>query len=171
MEKTILDFIQTLRNPLLDDFFKFYTSLGDIGQIWFVIMILTAFNKKTRMVAIVALIALVSEFLFVDMFLKRIFMRPRPFETYAVDIIIGIPHGSSFPSGHSGSSFAVAGVYLFTKHKWRHLMIGLASLMAFSRLYLYVHYPSDVIAGSFIGLAIAFILVKTFNNTNNEHIL
>lgn len=160
MELAILEFIQSIRFPLLDAFFVMYTHLGDLAQIWFFIMIVTALKKETRPIALMAFIALIVEVLTVDISLKPIFMRARPFETYPHDILIGIPHGSSFPSGHSGSSFAVAGVYLFTKHRMRFIILGLATLMAFSRLYLFVHYPSDVLVGAAIGLLIARIIVK-----------
>lgn len=160
MEIAILEFIQSLRLPLLDAFFVMYTHLGDLAQIWFFIMIVTAVKKETRPIALMALAALIVEVLTVDITLKPIFMRARPFETYPHDLLIGIPHGSSFPSGHSASSFAVAGVYLFTKHRIRFVVVGLAALMAFSRLYLFVHYPSDVVVGAAVGLVIAKIVVK-----------
>lgn len=164
MELNILEWIQTLRTPFLDTFFTIYTNLGNRGEIWFLIMILTGINKKTRYISVLAFLALVMEFISVDLILKPIFMRERPFELYPVELLIGNPHGSSFPSGHSGSSFAVAGVYLFTNYKHKWTIVFMAALMAFSRLYHFVHFPSDVLVGSIIGLIISYILVKFFNN-------
>lgn len=164
MELNILEWIQSLRTPLLDTFFTIYTTLGDRGEIWFLIMILTGINKNTRYISVLAFLALIMEVISVDIVLKPIFMRQRPFEIFPMDLLIGNPHGSSFPSGHSGSSFAVAGVYLFTNYKHKWFIVFLAVLMAFSRLYHFVHFPSDVLAGSLIGLSISYLLVKFFNN-------
>ena len=154
MELQLLEWIQMFRTEFLDSFFKIYTTIGNRGEIWFAIILLTALNKKTRYLSIVAICALLIEVVTIEGILKPIFMRPRPFVTHPIDILIPIPHGSSFPSGHSASSFAVASVYLFGKYKHRISIFILASLMAFSRLYLFVHYPSDVLVGSILGLII-----------------
>lgn len=166
MEISILNAIQSIASPILDAFFSFYTGLGDHGELWFAFILLTAINKKTRRIAVVALIAIAIEFLIVDNMIKPLIMRPRPFEVYPFEIIIDNPHGSSFPSGHSASSFAVAAVFYFTKHKWRIGMLICAVLMAFSRLYLFVHFPSDVIIGSLIGVLIGWIAVKYLYNNH-----
>lgn len=168
MELQILEWIQIFRSDFLDNFFRIYTTLGNRGEIWIAIILLTSLNKKTRHLSIMALCALLIEVVAVEGILKPIFMRPRPFESHAFNLLIPIPHGSSFPSGHSASSFAVAGVYFFGKYKHRFLIIFLAFLMAFSRLYLFVHYPSDVLVGSLIGFAIGaftiYFLEKKLKN-------
>lgn len=163
VELTILEWIQVLRNPILDVFFSIYTRLGDTGEIWFLVMIVTAFNKKTRYMSLLALCAILIEVVSVEGILKPIFMRQRPFEVHQIDLLIGHPHGSSFPSGHSASSFAVAGIYFFKNFKYKWVLMFMAALMAFSRLYHFVHYPSDVLVGSIIGMLIAYIIVKVSN--------
>lgn len=75
-------------------------------------------------------------------------------------IFYACPSGFSFPSGHSISSFAAAGVLFFRREKGRVAALILAALIAFSRAYLYVHFPSDVVTGSLLGFAAAYLVVK-----------
>ena len=154
MEITILQWFENIRNPMLNGFFSFYTALGNHGEIWFLIILVMAINKKTRPLALCALIALACEFILIDGVLKQLFMRPRPFRVYPFELLIKAPSGFSFPSGHAGSSFAVATVVVFFKFKQRWLILAMAFLMAISRLYHCVHYPSDVLVGALIGTAI-----------------
>lgn len=160
MEIRFLKWLQTIRTPFLDSFFKIYTKLGDHGELWFLLILFFIFIKKDRKTGILAAFSLAIEIVLISLVLKPIFSRPRPFLKEAIDLLIKIPHGSSFPSGHSASSFAVAGFLFFEKVRFRWLYIFLATLMAFSRLYLFVHYPSDVLVGSFIGLFIAYGVFK-----------
>ncbi|QIK69151.1 phosphatase PAP2 family protein [Erysipelothrix sp. HDW6C] len=156
MDLSILQWIQTWAHPLLDGFFSVFTTLGNHGELWLIIIAVLLYRKKTRLVGVLALIALLLELLIVSGILKPIIMRPRPFTVYPIDLIVGIPSGSSFPSGHAASSFAVAGVLFFAKMRHRWIYIAMATIMAFSRLYVFVHYPSDVLVGSLIGVAIAW---------------
>lgn len=173
MEINILNWIQSFANDFWDTFFIFYTRLGDHGEIWIAIIILLLLRKKTRIIGIIALISLITEFILVDTIIKPIVMRPRPFETTGFEILISKPRGSSFPSGHSASSFAVASVYFLSKLKGRYFILFAATVMAFSRVYLYVHYPSDVLAGSILGFIVGFVcwrlvLLKVKSQKNND---
>lgn len=159
MDIRIIFWIQSLRNPFLDFFFKHYTALGDHAEIWFAIIFVLACFKRTRRAAYIALIALALEGILVSLIMKPIIMRPRPFITFPeVELLIPTPRGSSFPSGHAASSIAVAFVLYFNKVKFRKVIMVLALLMAFSRVYLFVHYPSDVLFGFFTGVGIAMLL-------------
>ncbi len=158
MDINILNFFQNFRSPGLDTFFKYFTALGDHGEIWILICGIFLFTKKYRKAGFLGLLALLIEAILVMIILKPLFMRLRPFEELGIDIIIKPPLGSSFPSGHAASSFAVAFVLYFNKVPYRKVILALATLMAFSRVYLYVHYPSDILFGLFIGLGIAILL-------------
>lgn len=160
MEISFLKWLQSVRTPFWDSFFKFYTRLGDHGELWIFFILYFFFIKKDRDTGILAGVSFVIEVILISLILKPIFSRPRPFLKETMEIIIKIPHGSSFPSGHSASSFAVASLFFFqdVKHRWFYLV--LATLMAFSRLYLFVHYPSDVFVGSLLGIAIAYLVFR-----------
>jgi undecaprenyl-diphosphatase len=104
------------------------------------------------------LIALALHICLCNLLIKPLVARPRPF-TINTDIrlLITAPTDYSFPSGHTAASFAVAFSLLFGKNKLCSLAFILSALIAFSRLYLYVHYPTDVFAGILIGCFIGLI--------------
>lgn len=156
MELNLLLELQNLRTALLDIFFVHFTALGNHGELWIGLCVFLMIFKRTRKVAFVALILLAIEYILVDYGIKLLFARPRPFMEYPMELLIKTPSGYSFPSGHTASSFTVAGFLFMNKVKGRWIILLLAVLMAFSRLYLFVHYPSDILAGLVLGLLIAF---------------
>ena len=89
---------------------------------------------------------------------------PCPFVTYDFTVNGHIPSGYSFPSGHTTSSFAAATVIIIRKEKFAVFTAVLAFLIAFSRLYNCVHYPTDVICGAVLGIALAIITCLIFKN-------
>lgn len=169
MEMAILDFIQKFANPFFDWFFKVYTTLGNHGEIWIVIMVLLLIKKETRKIALFAVAALLIEYVSVEYIIKPLIERPRPFIVNdTIQLIIPKPSGYSFPSGHSASSFAV-GYFLYLNNlKYKKTYLVLASLMAFSRLYVYVHYPTDVIVGVLLGIAIAYGMYFIYKKSNKS---
>ena len=153
MEFMILDAIQTLRTPWLDGFMVFVSSLGNKGAVWIALaVVLLAFPKYRRLGAVVAC-ALVLDLVACNLVLKPLVARPRPCDiNTALDSLIARPHGWSFPSGHTAASFAAASALWFGKSRlWIPCGI-LAALIAFSRLYLYVHFPTDVLGGAVVGI-------------------
>lgn len=160
MDLEILLWIQEfLVTDFLSPFMVFYTNLGEVGLLWIAIIIGLLTNRKTRVLGILCAISLLTEFVLNDLVIKNIIARDRPFVDYPFNLLIKTPTSYSMPSGHSASSFAVAMVFVFRKEKGSLLMILLASLMAYSRLYLFVHYPSDVIIGILLGSLVAFGVV------------
>ena len=151
----ILDFIrENIANPVLDVIMKIITHSGDAGIIWIAAALLCLIFKKTRKAGTCMAIALILVLLICNLTLKPIIARPRPFMLREeIELIISAPSGFSFPSGHTASSFAAA-VGLFIYHK----KLGIAALIwafliAFSRLYFCVHFPTDVLAGAVLGIA------------------
>lgn len=121
------------------------------------------------------LLALILATIMGEGLMKNLFERPRPFIDYpSLESILSKITGYSFPSGHTTSSFAAAGVLATKIKKYRIVFWILAVSIAFSRLYLLVHYPSDVIVGILLGLLCSFIVVKVFAfresrvNVNNK---
>ena len=95
--------------------------------------------------------------------------RVRPFvDDPAIKLLITPPHGFSFPSGHSGSSFAAAVTLFYFNKKFGTGALVLAAMIAFSRVYLYVHYPSDVLIGSLLGVVVGLILIFIYRQLKQK---
>lgn len=162
-ELAILDAIQLMHAPWLDPIVAAYTSASNVGQLWILLGIILVVIPKTRKIGIAVLIAIIIGAIVTSGLLKPLIMRPRPCDVNPwVPMIVERPHGSSFPSGHTTAAFATFGAVLFSKSP-KPLVIGVgiaAVLMAFTRLYCYVHYPTDVLAGLIVGLAAGFAAAK-----------
>ena len=150
---------ESVRNPLLNSIMIFVTSLGNGGMIWIVATLLLMIPKKTRKVGIMSAVALLGSLIINNNIIKNIVQRPRPFVKFTdLQIIIPTPSEYSFPSGHTASSFAAASV--FYRHLPKQLGIPsvvLAGIIGFSRLYVGVHYPTDVIAGVIMGILLSYM--------------
>jgi len=137
------------------------TMLGNAGWVWIVLSIVMIAVKKTRKCGLQMMLALILMLVIGNIFLKQIFARERPcIIDSTVALLIPIPIGYSFPSGHSFSS-AAASITLFLYYKKAGICaMVLAALIAFSRMYLFVHFPSDVIGGILLGMLVARIASK-----------
>lgn len=157
----ILDALQKIHNTVLNFIMQMFTACGDNGYIWIALCILLLCIPKTRKIGFYAALTLIVEFILNDVVIKDIIARERPFIQHSgIDTIIKQPSGYSFPSGHSASSFATAtAVFLHNKKIGIPCLIA-AAFIAFSRLYFYVHFPSDVIIGSLLGICIAVVIHK-----------
>lgn len=164
MEMSILHAIQNMHNSLLDSIMVFITTLGNGGIIWIALAVIFIFTKKYRKCGIAMMVALLLAFIFGNVILKNIFERPRPsWIDNSIMLLIKNPKDFSFPSGHSFASFAGAtAIFLYHKKEGMAALI-LAALIAFSRLYLFVHYPSDVILGSVFGVIAAVVATMIVN--------
>lgn len=162
LDINILNFIRdNLSNPVMDKLMVVITSLGDKGLIWIVMALILLAVKKYRKIGIILLISLLMTSLLGEGIVKNIVQRPRAFITYPdISIIINQPTSFSFPSGHTASSFAAAVVLGHYFKKWSFLFYFLATLIAFSRLYLFVHYPSDIIVGIILGSICSLLTIK-----------
>lgn len=157
MDVKILEFFRDfLHNDFTRFFFPLISFLGNAGLIWLTIAVILLCVRRWRRVGVLLLAALAVTFLINDIILKNIVERPRPFVDHPELIPpIRLPDGFSFPSGHSASSFAAAAVLLFCGKRWWGIAaLILAGLIAFSRAFLFVHYPSDVLIGSLLGFAV-----------------
>ncbi len=154
MELRFLDFLQTIHTPLLDKILAFITSLGNAGIIWIVLAVVLLILPKTRKTGIIVAAALLMDLVLCNLILKNLVARVRPYDVNtAIAILIKKPLDFSFPSGHTAASFAAMTALFLAKMKkaWIAALV-LAVLIAFSRLYFYVHYPTDVLGGAVVGI-------------------
>lgn len=171
---SVFEWVQSIQNKALTAIFVTITTLGDEGIIFIALALVFLCTKKYRKIGFAMLIALGVMTICNNLVLKELVARPRPYMLYGVDpeaySLWGgenakyfFPHlvhyhtSYSFPSGHTSSAFAAAFAILFYNRKIGIPMTVFAALMGFSRIYVEVHYCTDVIAGAIVGLVYAFI--------------
>ena len=148
MDFSILYALQHLHNAVLDRVMVGITSLGNAGWIWIALTAVFLILPKYRKCGVRMAIALILDLILCNLVLKPLAAAPKDY---------------SFPSGHSAASFAAA-VSIFVMHKKEGAAaLILACLIAFSRLYLFVHFPTDVLAGIAVGFICAFLAAKIQN--------
>lgn len=171
LDKNILDFIyNNLHNDFLDFFMPLITKLGDNGL--FIIIVTAALFcfKKTRKTGFTVVLALVFVAVVGNLLLKPLIARERPYDvTPGIELLVEKLSDYSFPSGHTFSWFSFATVILFANKKYGIIAVIIAFLVAFSRLYLYVHYPTDVFAGMILGIIAAFISKLIIDKLYNRY--
>ena len=171
----ILDGIQkVLGGSVMDSIMPFITVLGDAGMIWIVIGVCLLITKKYRKAGFLVLCGLLLGLIIGIGIIKNSVQRPRPcWVNQDFKLLIPNPKDYSFPSGHTQASVIAATILTLYKRKWGIVVIPLAAMIAFSRLYLYVHFPSDVLGGALLGLIIGFVtffcgnkILEQINNKN-----
>ena len=160
----ILDWIAAnLWCPLLDTVMPIITLLGDAGIFWIALAVLFMITKKYRKTGIGMMLALMMGLLLCNIWLKPTIARIRPYDfqmeyfSKEIQLLAGGMHDFSFPSGHTIASFEAAVVIALNSKKLGIPAMILAVLIAFSRLFLYLHYPTDVIFSVILGSALAFL--------------
>lgn len=159
MEIRILDWIQQLHTPIGDHVMCFITSLGNAGLIWIFLGCVLLVFPKTRKLGLVVAAALAFDVILCNGILKHLFARVRPCDVNtAVQLLVPRPTDYSFPSGHTAASFVAVSALFFAGEKklWKPALV-LAVLIAFSRLYLYVHYPTDILGGILVGIICGYM--------------
>lgn len=160
-ELSILDFISVnLTNPVLDFLMPIISAVCNHGEIWIVCSVILMCFSKTRKAGVSVAVALILGFLIGNMTIKPLVARIRPYELTQVSLLISQPKDYSFPSGHTLASFESAFAIFFNNRKLGIVALIVASVIAFSRLYLYVHFPTDIIAGVILGFVIAVVSKK-----------
>lgn len=142
--------------PFLDTVMPYISSLARHGEFWILLAVILLCFKKTRKAGVAMGIAMACGFLIGNIGLKNIVARIRPYDMVEVEVLVRHLSDFSFPSGHTLVSFNAA-IALHRYHrKWGVAALALATVIALSRLYLFVHYPTDVLAGFLLALGIAF---------------
>ncbi len=170
IDVAVYQFVDSIMNPVLDVIMTFITHLGDTpGIVWWVLGVCLLIPRKTRKLGVLVIGGLAIASLINNVCLKNIIERPRPYNIdasvwtnagyeYIWPNLIDKSSSWSFPSGHTSSSIGAGFALLLgcLKNK-KHLAIGipafiLSLLIGFSRIYVHVHYPTDVIVGAVVGL-------------------
>ena len=161
MELSILHAIQALHNPILDKIMTgvFNDLVGSLGQLWIIVGLVLLIIPKTRKCGLAVLLSYVVSFLIGNVWLKDLIARPRPCAVDdTVQLIVKKPGSFSCPSVHTYLAFASA---MAIYHYYRKSGIGVlvfAALVGFSRMYFFVHYPTDVLFGAVLGILTAFVV-------------
>ena len=156
-EFQLLDWIQMLRNPALDGFFSNITHVG--GVVWIVWALVLLCVPKTRKAGVILSFALLADLILCNGLLKPLVGRIRQYDVNdTIALIVAKEKDFSFPSGHTAICFAgTTAIYLAKQIKMGHIALGIAILVAISRMYLYMHYPTDVLGGMVVGVIAGFL--------------
>lgn len=169
IDEIIVFFIQNhCRSPVLDKVMVFITSLGNGGFLWicFAIYLIIFKDRTKREKSGVFLIASIFAAMFLgDEILKPLIGRVRPCNQFPqVELLIACPISPSFPSGHTMVGFASATALFYHYRRLGIIAYIIASLIAFSRIYLFVHYPSDILGGIIFGVLTALTTILLLEN-------
>ena len=164
MEFQILNQIAGLRTEWLDTILPMISSFGDKGIGWIILAVILTCTRKYRKAGLTMGLALIFCLLIGNLTLKPLIARPRPYSYFPEMTLLVAPLADfSFPSGHTFASFASA-TALYLHHKKPGIAAYiLAAAIAFTRLYLYVHFPSDVLAGMLLGILNGWIAYQILN--------
>lgn len=169
MELQILFWFQSLHTPILDRIMVFITHLADGGILWLLLIGIFLVQPRTRFLGIVMFVCIVTDLLLCNGLLKNVFGRLRPCQViHNVKLLIPQPSRASFPSGHTSISFvAVGALYYSHAKKYATYCFIPASLIAISRLYLFVHYPTDILGGIFVGILSSYLGIRLVHYIEN----
>lgn len=170
-ELSILNKIQEIfRCEFLDTVLPVLTRICDHGEIWIILAICLLFSKKYRKAGLALSCALILDLFCCNFLLKPLIGRVRPFAINpAIILLVSPPTDPSFPSGHAAASFAAAFALLGTgnyqksckhlQYLWISAMV-LAIIISFSRLYLYLHWPTDILGGALLGMILGLAAAR-----------
>ena len=167
-EFAFLDSLQAIRNPVLDALSVFFDYAGAHGEIWILVTVILLLRRSTRKAGAAMAAALGLYMLAGHWVLKPLFARPRPCDIRPEMLtLVARPNGWSFPSGHTASGFSAAFALWMQNRRLGVPALMLAAFIGFTRLYLYVHFPTDVLGGAALGIAlgaIASVFVDSMTN-------
>ena len=171
MELNILHTLQSFHNPLLDQIMVtvFNTFVGSLGQIWIVVGLVLLIIPKTRKCGLAVLLSYAVSLLIGNEWLKDLIARPRPCAVDdTVQLIVKKPESYSCPSVHTYLAFSSA---MAVFHYYRKAGLGVfafAAMVGFSRMYFFVHYPTDVLFGAALGILTAFVVCILIDKIYNS---
>lgn len=159
LELGVLGWFDSIHGSILDPLMVGISYSATSGLIWFVLGFLMTCSQRWRRCGVSVIAAVVLAYVVVDVILKPLVCRERPFDMTDFDLLIAAPDTWSFPSGHTASAFAGATAILIHSRRWGCVAIVYAILVGMSRMYLCVHWPTDVVAGALVGIAVAVLAV------------
>ncbi len=167
IEIDILNAIQNIRNTPLDKFMVTISSAGNLSLIWIAFIFIFLSTKELKKQGKIMVLAFILNVLLVNILVKNLVARPRPYEVASfTDLLVHKLSDNSFPSGHTSYAFSFATIVtMLNKNKPLVVFTDvLAVLIALSRLYLYVHFPTDVLAGAVFGIIIGLLAIKIYES-------
>jgi undecaprenyl-diphosphatase len=155
--------LQQIHSPVLDGIMTVLSDLGNAGIFWIALSLVLTVSPKYRRTGIQMMVSIVVTFIIGNLVLKNIVMRARPCQIdTTVALLVHIPSDYSFPSGHSMNGFATSVALCYNDKKFGIPAVILAALIAFSRLYNFVHFPTDVLFGAILGSVVAIAVCVIF---------
>lgn len=173
IDKAIVLFLNGINFKLLDYFMWFVSFLGNYAAIWILLAFFALFKdkKKGNRLFFVFLFSLLIVVLLTDGIAKNVYFRERPYEAFQGMKIIGsLPADSSFPSSHAAVAFLGAVVFSYFYRKFKIYLYTFAVLAMISRVYLAVHYPSDVIVGAILGYAVGMFMIFVYKRIQGKNL-
>ena len=158
-ELGVLDWFDSLHGTFLDQLMVGVTYSATSGLVWFVLGFLMTCSRRWRRCGVSVIVSVALAYVVVDVILKPLVCRDRPFTVEDFDLLVAPPDTWSFPSGHTASAFAGAVAILVHDRRWGSIALVYAALVGISRMYLCVHWLTDVIAGAVIGAAVAVLAI------------
>lgn len=172
MELEILHAIQGMHQEWLNPVMIFLSAIGEMGLVWVIISMILACVPRTRKCGLSMMAAMALSFLLGNCLLKNIIARPRPFSVdTSVIMLVPYPSEYSFPSGHTLNGFTASVTIFLYYRKAGVAAIFLAAAIAFSRMYLFVHYPTDILGGMVLGIldaCLVYFLMKKGKDCRKE---
>mgnify|MGYP002510875622 CR=1 FL=1 len=164
LDGQLLVAIQGMHMSWLDPVVSIYTKLGDAGILWIAMSVAFLLDRRTRKAGVLALCAMVLGLIVTNLTIKPLISRPRPWLDWPIVPLVTEKDPNSFPSGHTCAAFAacLSWARTLTRKRLRVYVVALAVLMGLSRLYVGVHYPSDVLAGAVIGSLCAWVVWRAY---------
>lgn len=160
-EESIILWFNSIGSDILDRVMLSVTHMATAGIIWICLaIILFCVSKQYRKVALFMVVSLILAYFITDLIIKPMVCRIRPFEELGLEILVQKPTTSSFPSGHTASSFAAAAYIYFINRRYGTILLTFATIVGISRIYLLVHWPTDVIAGAIVGVVCAYAVYR-----------
>ena len=169
-EFDILYWFQNMHDPIMDKIALAFTMMCEKGIFWIIVILALLFLVKDKRVGLTGCAALCLSVLLCNIILKNIVQRDRPcWIDPTVQLLVDVPDDYSFPSGHTSFSFAAA-VAIFRYYKgWGFLALVIACMIGLSRLYLFVHFPTDVLVGAFCGIVAGLLAGMLVNDFYKAH--
>ena len=170
-DASILEFFQSIHTPLLDRIMIVFTTLGEFGAIWIVVGILLLFHKKYRMYGVMVLTALLLGLIVGNGIMKNVIARPRPcWRMPDISLLIAVPKDFSFPSGHTLAACEAVTVLFFTRLRYAIPALMVTVIVIVSRMYLFVHYSTDIIGGMLLGILIGLFTVWVYRKIGKDRL-
>lgn len=171
LDRVVFLFVNNLlHTPVNHAIALFFSGIGVWGIVWILIGIWLFWRveKKNRLFFLPLGIGLLGSWFFAEILLKNLIKRARPFVDLSVTVVGGEASGYSFPSSHATTAFAMAVILSNFQPKLRTLFFFLALCVSLSRVYMGVHYPSDIIAGAVVGIGIGSVSLRLVSRVKTK---